>query len=975
MVFTKIAIKESDIVKLVLDFLSSRELLMSMRTVEKESGIVNGLFSDDVLFLRHLILDGQWDDVLEFIQPLEGIPSFEEKVFRYKILKHKYLEMLCMQSEDFQNQMELSAEEVASCLKELEPYCPTKEDYNKLCLLLTIPRLADHVDFKNWSPSIARMQCFNDVCPLVSKFLPVDKHLTENDFKCTSDRLVQLLMKGLLFESCVEFCQQKATSRNAKGISHTLENLLNGTSCDDADLSLLSWLQSIPKDTFGCPFEQRSLEIDCDKLLKPKTSWSEQILTPMTPTPIRRGSSPSPSTPTLYRGRPWSAGPQRLSQSLTPSMEALMSQGRREEDLRGGLNGNPLSHSFSNFHVSGGSASKPTPLPKVTESVERSPPSNDAARLSNRASPILRHTPQPIVGDPVANSMQTMYQEHQMQRKQLQQQMEAQERRRDALQRELMENSSAITSASVVEGPTHGASTPYQHQAIEGRTSTGGVTANNRINKNMTPTPNLDALLSPPPPTMFSVTPLGLNSSTPKCNRVDKNTTPEPDASPVLPTALSSGSNLKLGHPYNTLPPMQSLDTSAGEIIGKGGNMVNITYISQGKETPQLGNVSQHAQNACQDLSFCTSGTITGGGGSGDAPKRLYPNSEPEHDDIGGGIDAHSDVVPNNKSEYIPLTTLEDVQAIRAIAFNTTGSMYAVGSNSKTLRVCAYPTNIDITPQPPKQPEVLFKRNRHHKGSIYCVTWNHTDDVIATGSNDKLIKLLRFNAEKCNAEGPDTELSMHDGTVRDLTFQQNSPHGTVLLSGGAGNCSIYVTECNKGRSLHSLSGHTGHVLSLYGWAGHLLASGSEDKTVRFWDLRSPKCINIVGSPGSDKGQGSAVASVCVDPSGRLLASGQENATTMLYDIRGARVLQTYQAHSDQIRTVRFSPSAYYLLSGSYDSNVVLCDLQGDLTKPLPSAVAARHQDKIIQCRWHPHHFTFLTSSADRTATLWNHCKP
>ncbi|XP_071948353.1 WD repeat-containing protein 47-like isoform X2 [Antedon mediterranea] len=965
MVFTKIAIKESDILKLVLDFLSSRELLMSMRTVEKESGVVNGLFSDDVLFLRHLILDGQWDDVLEFIQPLEGIPTFEENVFRYKILKHKYLEMLCMQSEDFQNQMELSAEEVASCLKELEPYCPSKEDYNNLCLLLTIPRLADHVDFKNWSPSIARMQCFNDVCPLVSKFLPVDKHSVEGDFKCSSDRLCQLLMKGLLFEACVDFCQQKATSRNVKGISQTFDNLLNGTSCDDADLSLLSWLQSIPKETFGCPFEQRSLEIECDKLLKPKTSWSEQILTPMTPTPIRRGSSPSPSTPTLYRGRPWSAGPQRLSQSLTPSMEALISQARREEELRGSLNGNPLSHSFSNFHMGGGSASKPTPLPKVTETVERSPP--DTTRISNRASPILRQTPQPIVADPVANSMHNMYQEHQMQREQLRQQMEAQERRREALQRELLDQSSAIGSASVIEGPQHGTSTPYQ--STDSRPPSTGIVANNRINKNMTPVPNQELPLTPPHQATYSITPLGLNSSTPKCNRMDKMATPEPDASPVLPTAPASIPLLKSGRPQHTPPPMQNLDTSVGEIIGKGGNIVNLTYISQGKETPQLSKLDTLSLNPSLGFSKSTNTDVAGG----DTPKMLHLNSEPLHVEIGGGVDMHSDVIPNNKSEYIPLTTLEDVQAIRAISFNTSGSMYAVGSNSKTLRVCAYPSNISTSPQPPRQPEVLFKRNRHHKGSIYCVTWNHTDDIIATGSNDKLIKLLRFNAEKCNAEGPDTELSMHDGTIRDLTFQPNSPHGTVLLSGGAGNCSIYVTECNKGRSLHSLSGHTGHVLSLFGWSGHLLASGSEDKTVRFWDLRVPKCINIIGSPGSDKGQGSSVASVCIDPSGRLLASGQENATTMLYDIRGGRVLQTYQAHTDQIRTVRFSPNAYYLLSGSYDSKVVLCDLQGDLTKPLPSAVAATHQDKIIQCRWHPNHFTFLTSSADRTATLWNHC--
>ena len=40
---------------------------------------------------------------------------------------------------------------------------------------------------------------------------------------------------------------------------------------------------------------------------------------------------------------------------------------------------------------------------------------------------------------------------------------------------------------------------------------------------------------------------------------------------------------------------------------------------------------------------------------------------------------------------YVAVTTLEDVQAIRAVTFDPTGSLYAVGANSKTLRVCSYP--------------------------------------------------------------------------------------------------------------------------------------------------------------------------------------------------------------------------------------------------------------------------------------------
>lgn len=48
-----ISIKEAEVIKVILDFLNSRKLHISMLALEKESGVINGLYSDDMLFLRY----------------------------------------------------------------------------------------------------------------------------------------------------------------------------------------------------------------------------------------------------------------------------------------------------------------------------------------------------------------------------------------------------------------------------------------------------------------------------------------------------------------------------------------------------------------------------------------------------------------------------------------------------------------------------------------------------------------------------------------------------------------------------------------------------------------------------------------------------------------------------------------------------------------------------------------------------------
>lgn len=71
---------------------------------------------------------------------------------------------------------------------------------------------------------------------------------------------------------------------------------------------------------------------------------------------------------------------------------------------------------------------------------------------------------------------------------------------------------------------------------------------------------------------------------------------------------------------------------------------------------------------------------------------------------------------------------------------------------------------------------VLWKKNKHHKGSIYCVSWSPDGELIATGSNDKSVRIVRVDADTGEAPSwSESEFLHHDGTVRDCVFMQVSP--------------------------------------------------------------------------------------------------------------------------------------------------------------------------------------------------------
>ena len=286
---------------------------------------------------------------------------------------------------------------------------------------------------------------------------------------------------------------------------------------------------------------------------------------------------------------------------------------------------------------------------------------------------------------------------------------------------------------------------------------------------------------------------------------------------------------------------------------------------------------------------------------------------------------------------------------VRSIAFGREGHTLISSSGDRTLKMWDIVTGDCI------------RTYTGHQDSIYSIALSQDGQTLASGSGDHTAKLWDIATGRCFRT-----LSGHTNQVNWVAL---NPAGNTLACVSLDQ-TVKLWDCHTGHCFKLWHSHTDWAFpvafapdsynSALNTPTTLLASGSNDHTVKLWDIETGQCLKTL------QGHLDLIYSIAFSPDGRFLASGGPDQTVRIWAVSTGKCCQILQGHTDWIFAVAFSPTGETLATCSSDQTIKLWDWQtGRCLKTLQG-----HTDKIFNVTFSPDGQTLASGCTDQTIRLW-----